>query len=474
MKRPISTVLALSATAGLAFVAMPAANAATAKAGAKCTKLGEVKNGLTCVAKGKSRVYAAAAAATTTVPAASSGAAATPAPAAGLANVPGFDGKAINVGYLGNVSVNAQFPASASFATGGKSLTAGYNAAMSRLNDNGGIAKKYKVNTVFKETYYTPSEVVKGYAEIKNNVVMIGQIYGTPQAQVLSKSLAEDNLVGSPISLDSAWVNDPSMLPVGSTYQAQAINLLDWYVKDGGGAGKTVCAISLANNAYGNAGEAGFDYGVAQLKLKVGTKIKTSTNPAAASALKAAGCEGIVATISGEAQTPGLLSEMAKLDYFPTILALGPSFAVTTVVPSNSVAFQKQVIVATDNSQFGDEKIPGMKAFMSDIRKYAPQEIGTPNAAAIWGWVQARTVIALLEKAVANNDLSKAGMRNALATLGKVDNEGIFPNWNYVEPAKRVGPSADIISGVDISVPGGLIVKKTVDSAAAQSYRPAA
>ena len=471
MKRPISTVLAFAAAAGLVFVAVPAASAATAKAGAKCKKLGEVKNGLTCTAKGKSRVYVAAEAPTTTK-AAVAGAVTTPPVAAGLAIVPGFDGKTINIAHLGNVSVNAQFPASASFATGGKSLTAGFNAAISRLNDNGGIAKKYRLNPIFKETYYTPSEAVKAYAEVKNNVVMVGQLYGTPLAQTLTKSLGEDNLVGAPISLDAAWVNDPNMFPVGSTYQGQAINLLDWYVKDGGGAGKTVCSIALANNAYGNAGEAGFDFGVAQLKLKVGTKIKTSTNPAAASALKSAGCEGVVATVSGEAQTPGLLAEMAKLDFFPTVLALGPSFAVGTVVPTNSIAFQKQVVVATDNSQFGDEKVPGMKRFMDDIRKYAPQEIGTPNAAAIWGWVQARSVIALLEKAVADNDLSKAGIKKAMATLGKVDTEGIFPNWNYVEPAKRVGPSAVNISGVDISVPGGLIVKKVVDSAAAQAYRP--
>ena len=473
MKRSISTVLALAATAGLAFVAVPAANAA-AKAGQKCTKLGEVKNGLTCTAKGKSRVYVAAAAPTTTKAVVAGASTPTPTAAPGLAIVPGFDGKTISVGHLGNVSVNASFPASASFATGGKSLTAGFNAAISRLNDNGGIAKKYKLNPIFKETYYTPSEAVKAYAEIKNNVVMIGQIYGTPLAQTLTKSLGEDNLIGSPISLDAAWVNDPNMFPVGSTYQGQAINLLDWYVKDGGGAGKTVCAISLANSAYGNAGEAGFDFGVAQLKLKVGAKIKTSTRPAEAAALKAAGCDAVVATISGEANTPGLLAEGAKIDYFPTILALGPSFATSTVVPSNSIAFQKQVIVATDNSQFADEKVPGMKKFMDDIRKYAPQEIGTPNPAAVWGWVQARSIIALLEKAVANNDLSKAGIKSAMASLGKLDTEGIFPNWNYVEPAKRVGPAASNISGVDISVPGGLIFKKVVESAAAQAYRPAA
>lgn len=470
MKRPISTVLAIAVTSGLALVAVPAAQGATAKAGGKCTKLNEVKNGLVCTAQGKKRVYVKVAAATTTA-APAAGAAPAPAAPAGLATVPGFDGKTISIGHLGNVSVNSAFPASASFATGGKSLTAGFNAAISRLNDNGGIAKKYKLNAIFKETYYTPSEAVKAYAEIKNNVVMVGQIYGTPLTQTLTKSLGEDNLIGSPISLDAAWVNDPNLFPVGSTYQGQAINLLDWYIKDGGGAGKTVCALSLANNAYGNAGEAGFDFGAAQLKLKVGAKLKTSTRPAEAAALKAANCDAVVATISGEAQTPGLLAETAKIDYFPTILALGPSFATSTVVPSNSAQFAKQVVVATDNAQFGDEKIPGMKKFMDDMRKYAPQEIGTPNPAAIWGWVQARSVIALLEKAVANNDLSKAGIKAAVGGLGKYDTEGIFPTWDYTDPAKRVGPAESSISGVDISVPGGLVLKKVVESAAAKAFK---
>ena len=104
LKKKIIAVMAVGATSMLVLPAMPAS--AVAKAGQSCKKLGEVKDGLVCTAKGKKRVYAAAP--VTTVPATVAPGASTPATApAGHATVPGFDGKTINVTVLGNVSVSA-------------------------------------------------------------------------------------------------------------------------------------------------------------------------------------------------------------------------------------------------------------------------------------------------------------------------------------------------------------------------------
>ncbi len=469
MKRTLTTVAALGAAAAMALPAIPAS--AAVKPGQACKKLNEVKDGLTCVAKGKKRVYEAAAPATTAAPAASSGGAATPAAApAGLASVPGFDGKTITIGYLGNVSVNTQFPASVNFADGGKALTAGFNSYINRINAQGGIAGKYKIKTNFQETYYTPSEAVKKYAEIKNNVVMFGQLYGTPLAQTLDKPLGEDNMVASAISLDAAWVTNPSFLPVGTTYQGQAINILDWYNKEGGGAGKTYCSLSIANNPYGDAGEQGFDFAASKLGLKVGGKFKTATAAAHSQQLKAAKCDVVMATISGEAQLPPLLSETAKLDYFPTILGVSPSFASRAVVPANSVQMAKQVLIASDGPQWGDERDPGMKLHMADLKKYAPEQIGNPNPATQWGSAQAQSVVALLTKAVELGDLSKAGIKKALSSLGKVKLEG-YPEWDYTTPAGRLAPASNYIYKVDISVRGGLDLIKPWASATAAAYK---
>ena len=157
MKNITRALLVLGTASAVALPTLPAFSA-SAKAGAKCRKVGEVVGDLTCVAKGKSRVYAKIAAPVTTkAPAASSGGAATPAPA-GLATVPGFDGKTITIGYIGNVVFSPQFPSSALFADGGKALTAGFNAYISRVNDAGGVAGKYPINTLYKETYYDVGE----------------------------------------------------------------------------------------------------------------------------------------------------------------------------------------------------------------------------------------------------------------------------------------------------------------------------
>lgn len=467
MKHITRALLVLGTASAVALPSLPAFSA-TAKAGAKCRKVGEVVGSLTCVAKGKSRVYAKVAApATTKAPAA--GAAATPA-AAGLATVPGFDGKTITVGYIGNVAFSPQFPSSAFFADGGKALTAGFNVYINRVNDAGGIAGKYPINILFKETYYDVGEATKAYTEIKDKIVMISTIYGTPLAQALSKSMATDGLIGSPISLDAQFVKDPSMLPVGTTYQAQAINLIDYYLKDGGGAGKKVCSVAL-NTAYGITGEEGFDFALKELRFNAGPKVKYSSADATMGQMKSAGCDAIVAAVSGELHTPGLLSAGAKIDYTPTFLLLGPSFASKTVVPANSEAYGKQAIVALDSTQWGDESVPGMKQHMNDLRKYAPEQINVPNPATAWGYAQAQTVVALLEKGVANGDISRPGLAKAMATLGNVPLGGYFAEWNYGAPASRQAPSNQVMYKVDIATRGGVAPIKPYNSNAAKAFK---
>jgi hypothetical protein len=460
-----------TALIGAAVLMLPSLTASAAvKSGQKCTKLGEVKDGLTCTKVGSKRVYQAPKATATTAPKATTPGAAPVAPAA-LATTRGFDGKTIRVGYIGNVSTNAAFPSSTLFADGGKALTAGYNAYISNINDKGGVAGKYKIVVDFKETFYDAGEAAKAFAELKDNVAIIGQIYGTPLTQALRDPIKQANLIGAPISLDAEWVVGESWLPVGATYQSQIINIIDWYLKEGGGAGKKICSVSIAPNPYAVAMEEGFDYAIKTLKFNAGPKVRYTTADATAQQLKDNGCEAVAAAISGEAHTPPLLAAGDKIGYNPTYLANSPSFASRRVTPANSALFGKQVIVAIDGAQWGDTTVPGMKDHVADIQKYAPEYIGNVNPATEWGWAQAKTVVALLEKAVALGDLSGDGMKKAMAQLGKVDMGGLYPTWNYVAPGQRVAPSSTFIMKVDISVAGGLQLVKAYDAQAAKDYR---
>jgi Periplasmic binding protein len=462
----------LIAVTALGLVTLPVISAsAAAKVGQKCTKVGEVKDGLVCTAaKGRRTYQKPAAVAATTIAVTTPGATTTPAPT-GLAKARGFDGTTFQVGYLGQNSTSPAFAASGFFVEGGKALTAAYNAYIAKVNDKGGIAGKYKIKVNFKETYYDAGEASKAFAEVKDSSVMIGQIYGTPATKALKDKLAAEKIIASPVSLDYEWINNPWVLPVGSTYQAQAINLLDWYSKEGGGAGKKVCSVAL-NSEYGLSGEEGYDYAAKKVPgLTYGIKIRMSTTAAVMSQFKTEKCDAILATVSGELHTPGMLTEGAKIDYFPTILGLSPSFSSKVVNSSNSAAFGKQVTIAADGSQWGDPSIPGQVEMLSDLKKYAPEQLGNPNPANVWGWVQARTDVALLEKAVALGDVSPEGMQKAMFQLGTVSSGGAYEDWTYTDAAKRLPPSSSNIYKVDISVKAGLSLIKNYNSQAAKDYR---
>ena len=147
------------------------------------------------------------------------------------------------------------------------------------------------------------------------------------------------------------------------------------------------------------------------------------------------------------------------------------SFASKTVVPANSEAYGKQAIVALDSTQWGDESVPGMKQHMADLRKYAPEQIGVPNPGTEWGYAQAQTVVALLEKGVANGDISRPGLAKAMASLGNVPLGGYFAEWNYGAPAARQAPSNQVLYKVDIATRGGLAPIKPYNSAAAKAFK---
>jgi hypothetical protein len=464
--RAVGAVAVVASASGLLLVA-PAG--AAVKVNQKCTKVGETKDGLVCTKVGNKRTYQKPKAAAPTTAAATGGGAA-PAPA-GLANARGFDGSTLTIGYIGNVASNPQFPSSALFSDGGKALTAGFQSHIQRINDAGGVAGKYKIKVDFKETFYDAAEATKRYSELKDTSVMIGQIYGTPVTQALKDALKRDKQIGSPISLDGEWVTGDQFLPIGTTYQGHAINVVDWYLKEGGGAGKTICSLTIAPNPYGQAFEEGYEFISKQVTFKNGGKFRWSTADAVAQQLKDAKCDAVANAISGEAHMPGLLTAGEKINYFPTYLSSSPSFASRRVTPANSKLFGDQVIVVGDGAQWNDPKVPGMKDHVADIKKYYPEYLGNVNPATLWGWAQARTVVALLEKAVAGGDVSPEGMAKAMAGLGKVDHGGVYPAWNYTTPGQRVAPTEVVISKVDIATPGGLVTIKSYDAPLAKQYK---
>ena len=79
-------------------------------------------------------------------------------------------------------------------------------------------------------------------------------------------------------------------------------------------------------------------------------------------------------------------------------------------------------------------RCPGMKEMLADIAKYKPDQ--QPDVYFTFGYVQAIAVHALLEKAVENGDLSRAGILKAVEDVS-VDYKGLLGDYKYGKPADR-------------------------------------
>jgi hypothetical protein len=73
------------------------------------------------------------------------------------------------------------------------------------------------------------------------------------------------------------------------------------------------------------------------------------------------------------------------------------------------------------------------------------------------GWASQYPVKALIENAVANGDLTRAGVVAAVQQLDDVSFEGMLPNQSYVGSPNDFVPRESIINQVDPEAPGGTV-----------------
>ena len=368
--------------------------------------------------------------------------------------VPGFDGTTIKLGVI--------TPTSGTVALIGNPLTAGNKAYFDYVNEElGGIAGKYKVELDIRDSGYDPTKAGQEYAASKDGVVMYAQLLGTPIVNALLEQLDTDGLVAAPASLDSFWVREPNLLPVGGPYQIQAMNALNWYLEQEGNADKVVCSLA-SDDPYGDAGEEGLDFAAEQLDVKIAVKAKFPAPPAPQtpetftapiSQLQGAKCD-MVFLVATPTSTGAALGVAAGSDFAPQWIGQSPSWIGVLGASPLAPYLQAHFLVASEGPNYGDTSIKGMAELIRIKDTYAPDQ--QPDVYFNFGYVQAKAVTALLEKAVEMGDLSHDGILKALENLGTVTFDGLLGDYVYGPVDDRVPPTTSSIFKVDPASPTGL------------------
>ena len=367
-----------------------------------------------------------------------------------VARGPGFDGRTITVGVLA--------PRTGVFAHEGNGTLAGNELYWKALNARGGVAGKYRVKVDAADTESFESVAVGHYDEMIRNIVAFNQINGTKSVIATLPRLRRDGVIAIPAASDGRWVREPRLLPVGAPPEVQAANAVAyWHEVDGRGP---LCSLHQ-DDTYGTGGYQGAE--AAATGLGVPIAVSTTFTPIPADLprtldeLRRAGCTTVL-FIGVPFQATLALGAAQQVGYAPRWLLTAGSWSPSMVADAALGPYlAEHAWVVGEGTAWGDSAAPGMRALVAAQKRFAPRL--APGADVVDGYIQAWLLHRVLALAVAHNDLSRHGIRNAAGELARISFGGLAGPYRYrARAVDRQPPRASTVFAVDPSRPGGLRV----------------
>jgi ABC-type branched-subunit amino acid transport system substrate-binding protein len=342
----------------------------------------------------------------------------------------------------------------------GKPVAAGHRAFFKALNAGGGI-DGWKIRLTIKDSGYQPQQHVQIYNAIRNDVALLNS-FGSPTTKAIQALVDRDKLVTTPASFDSIWGADPVIAPVGTPYSSDIANALDYYTKSG--KDKPKIGIIYQNDEYGQDGLRGYKAAKSALGFGDGGrqtfKAGDTEFTAQIQKLKAAGAQAVV-VVALPSSTGPIVGTAASLGFKPQWILQGPAFLEQLITKDGSLdakptpvaAALKGALVTSFSAPWRDPGASGMKQLVADHDKYEPGQ--PPSIYFALAYAASKVQAEILRKAIADGDLSRAGILNAKQHLGKVDLGGVTPSVTYT-PVGGPPSTKSLITRIDPSVDGFL------------------
>ncbi|MER7459566.1 ABC transporter substrate-binding protein [Micromonospora sp. NPDC126480] len=319
--------------------------------------------------------------------------------------------------YLGIISDLTEGP----FRALAVPITDAQKAFWKRVNAGGGIGDyEVDVSRYVRDNKYNPQTHNQVYQEIKPNVLALAQSLGSPTTGAILGDMKANNVIAAPAAWTSGYAFEDVIIESGANYCIESMNALD-YAREAYNP-KTVMAVHLAGD-YGDDAAAGVKLAAEALGMTF-TDVKTDSG-----ADKQAGA--IQAILTGK---PDLV-----------VLTMGPADAATIVGQAVARGFAGRFIGTSPTWNPALLQSPAAPALLARYEQSAPWNAWatdtpghralrealpgiTPNDGYTAGWVWSYPMKAALEKAVADGDLTRAGLLKAVKSLSKVDYEGMLPD----------------------------------------------
>ncbi|MFJ4716654.1 ABC transporter substrate-binding protein [Streptomyces sp. NPDC088785] len=383
--------------------------------------------------------------------------------AGGVKTGQGISGKTINLGVLTDMT--------GVYATLGKSVTQAQQLYVKQTNASGGICG-YQLKLTVRDHGYDPQKAVAGYTELEPNVLGFTQFIGSPFVAAVEKRIGQDKALVLPQAWSANLLGDPYVRVIGSTYDYETINAVDFLIKEKGLKKGDKLGHVYFEGDYGENALKGsrFIAGKAGLTV-VEQKIKPTDNDMTAqvAALKKAGVKGIVIS-AGPRQAASLVGVAAAAKLAAPIIGNNSAFAPQLLATQAGPALAKNYWIASPSLPIGADT-PQAKKLVADYRKAYPKD--SLDNGVVAGWTAASVFGDALKKACADKDLTREGVDKALLTLNSFDN-GFGTAQDFTDPDAPSSRQSVILQPDKTAVGGTKVVREAGEAAEAKDYSPSA
>jgi ABC-type branched-subunit amino acid transport system substrate-binding protein len=372
------------------------------------------------------------------------------------------------------ITLGSLTDASGQFAAFAKPIVIGNQMYYDNINKAGGICGR-QVQLIVKDHGYDVNKAVPLYAEIKDQVLALQHVVGSPMNTKLLPNYAADTMTTFPVSWASSLLQNPYIVMVGPTYDVEMLNGIEWLQKNKGlKAGDTVGHI-YQEGEYGANGLAGSKYAASKVGFNLipvlikptDTDLTTQVTNLLAQNAK------VILLTSGPKQTGSVVSVLAARGANDvTVVSNNPGYT-TSLVEGNAptaAAMVKYFHLVADAAPYTD---PGA-AVVQVRQQYESQHPDGLKAFSLnFGYGQAELMGEALKRACASGDLTRAGLHAAIATIKSFDTGGLVSKLDYSTPG-AIPSRETYIAAASISDAGGLKTEQPLFvSDLAKGYTPA-
>lgn len=307
------------------------------------------------------------------------------------------------------------------------------------LNEAGGI-EGYTIETVVLDSGYATDVGISNYQELAqesdDGVLMISEQTGSPINNAIAEDAIDDNMLIIPLSWASLWpdpVVGEAVLEKGTTYCIEAMNGVAWLKAKVESEGKEPkLAIIGRPGEYGEDGSTGAANAAAELGVEVvydGTgAVAGEDRTAIISELVSSGATMVWLTL-----TPGETIEVFAGSVGQGFDAVwsgnSPSFNANAFLGSDFAAkFDEFYYHSTYNVPWDADGIPEMDIMKAELAARRPDLTISDVFPA--GWIEGIIVENVIRQAMANGDMTRAGMMQASKEVS-VDMRGLGPDQSW-------------------------------------------